>query len=167
MNVLGSNLKLSNTKRKVQMSCFRSWQVKFLQNSWYCMSHTSWLMIIQRNEDIIGHIGISLSRNSKDNKMQYKLEVWLIYSFCSWGVLNRWSDSGFRMLVWAPNPKIFHFLEFDTPKIYQQVLRFLDNFEVCGLMGSVHIFQNSLLTPDIWGKYSPYYSELSNRWIDF
>ena len=33
-------------------------------------------------------------------------------------------------------------LEFDTPKIYQQVLR-------CGLVGSIHIFENSLLTPDI------------------
>ena len=60
------------------------------------------------------------------------------------------------MLVLAPNPKIYLFLEFDTPKIYQQVLRFLDNFAICGLMGSIHIFPNSLLTPDIWGKYSPY-----------
>ena len=47
------------------------------------------------------------------------------------------------------------FFEFGTPKIYQQVLRFLDNFAICGLVGSIHIFENSLLTPDIWGKYCP------------
>ena len=41
-------------------------------------------------------------------------------------------------------------LEFNTPKIYHQVLKFLDNLTIYGLMGSLHIFENSLiLTPDI------------------
>ena len=45
--------------------------------------------------------------------------------------------------------KYIFFLEFDTPKIYQQVLRFFYNFAIRGLVGSIHISENSLLTTDI------------------
>ena len=73
------------------------------------------------------------------------------------GGLEGLSDCGVRMLVWAPNPKIYHFFfwgggKFDAPNIYHQVLRFLDNFAICGLVGSIHVFENSLLTPDIWQR---------------
>ena len=72
------------------------------------------------------------------------------------------------MLVWAQKLKIYHFLEFDTPKIHQQVPRFLNNFTICG-----YWVLYTFLRTHAWPQTSEVNilhiitSELSNRWIDF